>query len=180
MIKGTEDLEEYAYEFNSLISDIIARIKDTLHEFVPDAKPTNNYDPTKHEFIMSNLFNSIMSQLTSAITNQTPSSFLEVSDDPKLPMLRIWDRVNGSAITVSKNFPKLVELKDRLDCIHKEYIDNGRNLYAKNMKIRDKWAIFTKALEEIQTNYKKSGIPLDGQYEICKKTKEAESLMPLG
>jgi len=83
-----------------------------------------------------------------------------------------------TAITVKADLPKLAEFINQLNNIYKDFIKLGSGLYEQKKKICDKWDSFMSDIKEIQNDYTESGIPLKGTCDVCKKTKEAKSLMP--
>ena len=172
-----EELNNYATNLNGFISNINDKVDEEIKNFAPKLKPAFDHNSGKCEYIISNIIHIIIIQIDSELHNIRASKFEKRLLDSKNSMLTIGDGIY-TAIKVSEDFHELDNFIIHLNNIHKDFIEYGKELYEQNKKICDKYNNFIEDLKIIQNNYFKSGIPLHGICDICKKTKEAKSLMP--
>lgn len=172
--EATKNIHGYVCEVNHFFSKIKKSIQKVIQEFAPEAEPAENYNQNKQGYILSNIIMSIISQLTQ---NGGEFEVGAMEGEPSHPMLTIKGP-KGSAVTVPTNLPKLKEFVGKLNSIHNEFAWQADGIIKKKQEIGRKWDSFMESLKQVQEDYRKSGIPIEGKCEVCKKTKKAKSLMP--
>jgi len=169
-----DDIKNYVKNLNDFISDIKEKVEKKIKKFSPKIEYTNNYTPNKCGYILSNLISIIITQIDSESNNYDISKFIK--NELNNSMLKI-ECCGYTAITVSTNLSELDKFIEQLNNIYKDFIERGKELCKQNKKISNKWNNFMKDLKEIQNDYYKSGVPLKGTCDVCKKTKEANNLI---
>lgn len=123
-----EELNNYAANLNEFISNIKDKTEGEIKKFAPKIEPTNNYNPNKCGYILTNIISIILTQIYKKVNKNEakPPEFIKNKLNNSMLEIKCND---CTAITVSTNLPELDNLIDHLNNIYKDFIECGNELY---------------------------------------------------
>lgn len=170
-IKHTKALYPSLTEFNNNIHDAIINV---INAKEPGLTPAVTYSETSDAYYPRMLVEAIYSQLKDKIDQRKVSLFTDTGE--RSTRRKIYS--GGTTVANFVNHPGASAFTDALNCVYVEFLDSAKNLVQEVGGLREEWRKVYEGFSEIGHGFQESGIPLKGDCNVCRKTKNARELVP--